>query len=342
MTETLTLPGDRFLAFDHLAGYGLMAICAAGGEDPRLRWSPDLESRLLLDGVPGARAAELVHEHATRHCEPESWVQQDGINNGEPRGLFSPRVKVMEAPEIRNWYADRNRTLDRIGSDPWSRLDLGLIGARGEPSYWSHDRGSPRPDNGASPWEMTTRNQGKEFVTSQLRQLAAHVASRNVADVECGLRGQTLTDEKGNGRPDSRTPTGLMSPRLTDNARAWCALWGLSVLTVVPSTAGRGVSHASGHTGPRSSGAFHLPVMTVPWELPRLRSVLASAHLEQACASASQDVSLAHRATTTLAWSWLRSRGVAVVMQFPVYRSSNPNAPERWAERGTTVKPDDL
>lgn len=335
----LTLPGEDLWAFDHLAGYGAAAILASGSDvTPRLWWTDDVAPRLILSGAEWPELGRLVHEHAIAHTEPTSWVQVDGLIQGERSALFSPRVKGMDRAEIKTWNRGRREALDRIDGR-WASLDRDLIGALGQPSYWAFDRGDPRPDHGASRWEMKTRNRGEEFVGNRLRLLSTAVASRSQVTVTSGLRGDTAVDEVGKNAAASRTPTGLMPPRTTDNARAWCALWGLSLLSVTHRT--QGASRSAGHLGHHSAGHLFLPVPIRPTTLPRLRAILDSRALLHA---ATQDLSAREvnlppvtDADRSRAWEWLDSRGVAAVVRFPVFRSANKSAPEKWAERGTRL-----
>ena len=107
-------------------------------------------------------------------------------------------------------------------------IDLELIGALGEPAYWRFASNGPRPDEGANRWEMKTRNRGEDFVRNRLRQLARIVADRDATAIVSGLTGHTVEDEayKGKRSDESRTATGLTSPRFTDSALAWCACGG--------------------------------------------------------------------------------------------------------------------
>lgn len=329
---TLDLPSDQVIAFDHLAGYGLAAILDA--LDPghvRLRWTPDLDSRLQIDGSTWEQAGEAVHTHASRHTRPDSWVMADGDNNGGRSGLFSPRVRPMDEHGVRTWYRSRSSVLDGLDRSADSALDQSMIGGLGEPSYWSFVRDQVRPDHGASRWEMKTRNRGEEFVAHRLRRLAETVANRTPLEVAQGLAGLTVDDEAGKNRQDSRTPTGLMPPSRTDNARAWCALWGLSLTSVIHTS--RGASRSSGHRGRLSEGAFFLPLPTRFVSVARLRTILVSAALDAVAGGTAGAVG-----SLEAHWSWLSSLGVDEVVSFPVFKSANVSAPERWAERGGPVR----
>lgn len=337
----IELPGQEHNAFDHLTAYGLAAILE--GSAPariRLGWTDTLEPRLRLSGADWDTVGDVVHAHAVAHTQAHSWVQSNGVNAGVSRGLFSPRVKAMSPAEMAAWYGAREAAIDAIDGQS-AALDRCLIGALGAPSYWSFEYGGPRPDHGASRWEMKTRNRGAEFVGNRLRPLAAAVASRTPAQVADGLSGTTTVDEVGKNQDDSRTPTGLMPPGVTDNARAWCALWGLSLLPIIHDTTG--VSHTAGHLGEPGRGCFYLPIMTRMWPMARLKNVLATRQLLLA-ATTGLDASgraVMHVSDTErqAAWAWLLARGAPAVIRFPVHRSANGKAPERWAQQGFRILP---
>jgi CRISPR-associated protein Csb3 len=323
---TLQLPGEINTAFDHLAAYGLAAILErSGAASPRIAWKDELDSHPRLErALPWEEAARVVKAHADSATQPNSWVQQNADNAGRPTALFSPRVKTLPEPEIRQWYALRYAAIDRI--EPKQRLDLEFIGALGEPAYWAADRGDPRPDHGASRWEMKARNRGEEFVGNRLRLLAGSVAQRDVKTIARGLRGDGICHEDASPSAN-RTPTGLMAPGPADKARAWCALWGLSLTAVTHrSQSPITPSGTAGHFGSYRRGSFYLPVMTVPLPLTRLRSILYSDQLRQAAMDEDRGTS-----------EWLREQGVFAVSVFPVFRSSNESAPERWAQRGNLI-----
>jgi CRISPR-associated protein Csb3 len=333
MNTTIQLPGEWRWAFDHLAAYGAAAIAEAGGhEGVRLRWTDSIESRVELSGVDWGELARVVHAHAADHTA-DSWVQADGEAADKVKALFSPRVPTMSPDQLRNWHSARSQCLSHLAG-PWARLDLDMIGALGAPSYWSFNASKKLiQDYGASRWEMKTRQNSQEFVGDRLRKLASSVSLRSIEAVEKGLRGLTPDlDEAGGGDSASRTPTGLMPPRATDNARAWCALWGLSVFGVTACQ--QGASRTTGHTGSPGQGFFYLPVMNSWWPLGRLRTVLRSTQLAAVIPESGDRVRESVRLSAP---AWLKARGVEMVAVFPVHRGGSASAPERWAELGHDV-----
>jgi CRISPR-associated protein Csb3 len=357
MTEGIALPGDVRVAFDHLVAYGAAAIARQQGErQTALEWSGGIEPRIHLHGVCLHDLASMINRHAADHTAPDSWVMADlevepvwqakqGSGKAVTTALFSPRVLGLNRLGVPVWRDARYACLDRLTSEDY--LDCALIGALGEPSYWSERDGRDNPDLGASRWEMKTRNRGEEFVGHRLRKVAEAVAHMKDGEVAGGLAGRTITDRVGKGASDSRTPTGLKPPAPTDNARAWCAFWGLSLMGVVHRASG--ASSTTAHFGNHRDGYFYLPVMTRPWPLGRLRTVLRSPEL-LAAASAGLRSGLPARELgagkkslvgPVPAWAWLTARGASAVVRFPVHRSNNVNAPEKWAERGQVIEAGD-
>ncbi|MDR2566019.1 MAG: hypothetical protein LBC97_08160 [Bifidobacteriaceae bacterium] len=357
MSDAIELKGDIKVAFDHLAAYGAAAIGqAVTGKEVGFAWTPDLESRVRVLGLSLDELGNAVLEHAQRHSLPDSWVQicceipaDWQANPGKkPKsasaGLFSPRVMALNQEGARAWRERKYSVLD--GTAELDELDFDMIGSLGEPSYWSFSRErQSRPDYGASRWEMKTRNRGEDFMANRLRLLAAAVAGMTETEVAGGLSGQLTLDIVGKESADSRTPTGLKAPEKTDNTRAWCALWGISQMSVTHQASGASLTTA--HFGSHLDGYFCLPVMTRPWTLGRLRTVLRSPQLVRVCAFGLPDQSVpkALRPSSSdclAAWDWLEARGAPAVVRFPVHRSNNPNAPEKWAELGQIIEPGEL
>ncbi|MFE1595057.1 hypothetical protein [Nocardia sp. NPDC058705] len=326
----LTFPGDVTNALTHFTLYGMAAIWESEtGKRTRLWWSRTRTPQPQLD-IGEAQfddVAAAVHRHATQHSTDDSWVQHRFTHEGRATGTFSPRIKTPSSPESwRHLQAARHLTIDQLEQP--STDDLRLIAALGEPAYWRFEQNAPRPDDGASRWEMKTRNRGEEFVGNRLGPLAHAVTARTGTQILSGLRGDTLVDENGSSKADSRTATGLTRPGPVDNAVAWCALWGLSQLPTIHQTDRQSVTPGATVPARRTHPvSMHLPVPTEPLTTARLRSLLISKQL----ASAVEPNDSGH----TAARMWLYNRGVPAIAQFPVSVSDNPSAPERQILAGT-------
>jgi len=340
----LELPGDVRVALSHAAAYGLAAILnEAGAPGVRLRWTPSLDAQAVVgaEGLEADAVASLVLDDARRHAGADSWTAATVGIAGSTVGRLSPRIKPP--PDDAAWLELvrlRRETIDaEVARRAW--LDLALIGALGEPAYWRFDaQGKRRPDEGASRWEMKTRNAGEDFVRNRLHLLAAAVAARDVAGVRGGLDGTAVVDEVGHDAPDSRTGTGLAGPGPIDNVRAWCALRGLCLFPVVPRM--RSASETAGY-GAETRGRqsrqiwFHLPVPVRPITLARLATIIAS---EQLAAVAAADVARDQDEGlgSQFARDWLLDRSIAVVVRLPIEVSGSVNAPERRALLGSVIR----
>jgi len=127
---------------------------------------------------------------------------------------------------------------------------------------------------------MQPRNIGSEFVGTRLRKLADAIAARTTGQILGGLLGDSVRDEAGGDAADSRTATGLAGPGPTDNALAWCALWGISQLPLAMRI--KGIAVTTGHQGRGRQEFFYVPVWQSPWRPARLRAMLASTQLRVA------------------------------------------------------------
>lgn len=349
-------PPDVLLS--HLALYGLAAIlddegitrvCAA--------WSRDGDQRPVVSvpGLTGEQAAAVIAGHARRADHTASWLHRSITLKDNPRAVMSPRLSAFgDEATWRRAQQQRHEVLDELtAAGRW--LDLRFLAALGEPCYWIRDRQDRiQQDNAASRLEMQPRNIGSEFVGNRLRKLAAAVAARDDSQILSGLLGQAVRDEAGGDAADSRTATGLAAPGPTDNAVAWCALWGISQLPLamriqadprIPVTA-----VTTGHLGRGRSEWFYALVWETPWRPARLRTILAAAQTRTAASDgldrnartlppdgtdsaapmvAGSEVAAARR--------WLTDRQITGILRFPIERFGSDNAPERRAMRGQPI-----
>lgn len=334
----MILAGSITSALTSFAGLGLALILEAdGAQRVRLGWTDEEEPRMVVTaaGLDDDMIAAAVHRHAEACTREGSWVQSDldGPPWNEDSAVFSPRIKsphgkankATPSPNrvIERWRAlqeARHCGIDREGDGSDFGEGLEFIGALGEPAYWRFRSKDPVPDEGASRWEMKTRNRGEEFVGNRLRRLAEFVAARDVDGVRNGLEGRHLIDEayKGKRSEESRTPTGLTTPRWTDSALAWCALWGIASFPVIHRVEGASVTAAAAPVGKFTPEALVLPVLVGPHSLHRWRTLLVSDQLIRA--RSADDLS---------ARTWMASHGARAVITFAFHLSDNANAPER-------------
>jgi CRISPR-associated protein Csb3 len=340
----------------HLALYGLAAILESGGVTGlRAGWHAAGGQRphVSAPGLTGERAAEVISRHARQATTASSWLHRSITLGGTPRALMSPRLStIADEATWRHTQQQRHQVLDELTTQGrW--LDLRLLAAIGEPCYWIRDRhGAIQQDSAASKLEMQPRNQGSEFVGNRLRKIADAVARRTGEQILAGLTGASIRDEAERNAVDSRTATGLAEPGPTDNAVAWCALWGISQLPLAMRV--RDTAITTGHLGRARSEFFYAPVWQSPWRPARLRAVLASAQVRIVASSGldrtgrpvrnppsrvaapphipmytSNEIAAAERS--------LAERGVVGVVRFAINRFGSDNAPERRAMRGEPI-----
>ncbi|MCI1984817.1 MAG: hypothetical protein LKJ47_08665 [Bifidobacteriaceae bacterium] len=328
------LPVDE--AFSHLFLLGLASILEDADKTSArtcsLQWVNRMQAELRTnDDTPLTltECSETVLRHAQRWNDSE-WLSP----------ALSARQKVAEKLADREAWERLQRGREAAIDMLQTPLDRRYIGALGEPSYWSGSLESNgySTDNGASRWEMVTRNRGQEFMGGRLRPLAAAVSQRSVEAVESGLSGKTVTDEVGHDSAESRTPTGLRRPSRTDNAQAWCALFGVSAFSL-----GRTTTNTKSTTSAmfQLHGQFRfatLPLWKDFWTLEKYRAVARSASLmafgiSQISTTAAKQSFL----TPESAHAHLSEEGVIGIELFSQYVSGNKSAPERWMEKGRFV-----
>lgn len=352
MTDLVMRRSSPHVLLSHMALYGLGAILDTQGLDVRVGWTNGGDPRpaVVVSQSDGAAVAAAVLRHASAAWEEGSWVRRDHMLKGKTavdetaRGLMSPRLTPFE--DEATWRAvqrARHVVLDDL-TDRAAWLDLRFLAALGEPSYWSRNRkGDMLQDAGASRLEMQPRNTGSEFVGTRLRKLAEAVAARTPDEIMSGLRGDIVRDEAGGDKLDSHTATGFAGLGPTDNALAWCALWGIAELPIAMRVAtGRSFANrpakTTGHLGRGRREWFYALMWTDGWRPARLRTVLAGG-AARTVAAVDVDV-LDGQATTaklTAAKAWLAARGVQGLMRFPIQRFGSDSAPERRAMRGEPI-----
>lgn len=324
--------GSFTSALTSFAGLGMaLMLEEAGIARVRLGWTDTAEPRLMIsgEGVEDLGIARIVHAHATRSATDDSWLEMSFEEKPWSSGtaVFSPRIKEAQSDE--EWHylqIRRSQGIDQVIEESRRWLDLDLLGALGEPAYWRFRRNHPDPDQGASRWEMKTRNHGGEFVGDRLRSLARIVTGRIFERVLEGINGNSTVDEayRGKRSDESRTSTGLTRPRFTDSALAWCGLWGLAAFPVVHRV--RFPSATAGHvqTGRRSEELV-VPVLIGRYSVERWRAVIVSS---QVLAAVGDDLTVRRNAR-----QWLTRHGVRAVLHFPV-QITDIKVPERYLGDG--------
>ena len=179
---SVIIPADATDAFSHLFMVGLASILEdADAEVCAFRWKDTLQAFELKtnDGLGIDQMAEAVHAHAKRWSQSlpltsendYTVVDKDAKPSQTLHATMSPRLSNLGVPF--GWeklQKDRESAVDAMQTAG----DYRYFGALGQPSYWSGKKNKDdlQSDNGASRWEMVTRNQGKEFVRDRLLPLS--------------------------------------------------------------------------------------------------------------------------------------------------------------------------
>lgn len=345
----IPIPADITDAFSHLMMVGLASILEDDDSERccMIRWIDFRQAELITsDDLDMKAVSVIVSNHAKRWSSLKAlrsrgeytFSAEPGDGKGSsPHATMSPRLSALGVPG--GWEKlsqDRESAIDNL--ETWG--DYRYFGALGQPSYWSGERNKKLwSDAGASRWEMVTRNQGQEFVQGRLFPLAQKVAERSIKAIQDGLMGTKVVDEAGKNSATSRTATGLHVPSKTDNARAWCALLGVSAFpTWVCTSAGSDDRDPSAALlqlkGPIRFAI--LPITDRPWTVTKYRSVVRSRALAEFGIEQQRH---ATDSTTKIspAAEWLREKGVRACVLFNQFVSDNASAPERWLEPGNIV-----
>ena len=330
----ITLPGDLGSALTHLMLIGIASILEDGGvAHVTVRWDDGAAARPTVGGEVDSTVAlaGVLLDHAERHSKPDSWVQATFSHMGVETGTMSPRIKTPATPvDWENLYEARRAILNR----PLTPLDTMMIAALGQPAYWRLAP-KPEPDQGASRWEMKTRNQGQEFVKDRLATLAAAVAARPIEKIAAALEGRLWLDEQTKDSAASRTSTGLTRPGPTDSLIAWCALWGLASIPLVTRTDAYAQTPGAFPRTRVAPDYMALPVPERAMTPARWRRVVSSdAYDVAAFEGLRRDASSAKIAA---ARGQLSTWGVGNVVRFPVIKAGSTSAPERQLGMGSLV-----
>lgn len=336
MTENLkpiTLAGSIETLLSHMALLGVahMVEEAYGAGTVRLRWtdSADARPQLAAPSLDSEVLGVVVRDHARHHVEDATgWMHRKAPEYG---ALFSARTKVPSTEA--GW--EELLGIRQGSLRPLRGLDSAMILGIGERAWWHRNDQRLRPDHGASAWEMRTRNKGMEFVTHALLPAGRAVAAREAAAVTSGLLGETLVDEPGKGKSDSRTATGLAPLGPVDAARAWAGLWGLASLPVWADAHDVSTSTASIRPMAGHPGRLLMPVPTSWVTLSRFTAALRSRHLVEMVHASSQTEALVGALGVEVAP--LASWGFGHILAFPVLRTGSTSAPERRALSGKAV-----
>ncbi|SES10290.1 hypothetical protein [Corynebacterium cystitidis] len=339
---SIQIAGDAQSTLTHFALYGLAGIVQYELNQPVLvSFTSEVDPKAVLETTAGeTEVAEAVLHVAKRWSEPGSWAQDTMAypdkKKSVERSPFSPRIQVIDSRDT--WIAHqefRHRHIDQL-EQAGDRLALRLIAGLGEASYWRFQGKDRRPDHGASRWEMKTRNRGEEFIVHRFAPMCSELSSWSSEDILAGITGTQVNDTLGKQKADSRTATGLTTPRATDVALAFCGLVGLGCFPVLHQSTELSVTPAAYPQNVLHTRHMVLPVPAQPITLSRLEAVLVSEALSHASQKYSDERAEDENETleVTAAQDWLRARGMGALVHFSVLKAGSDSAPERQVLTG--------
>ena len=345
---TLTIAGDYTSALTHFALYGLSLMVEQKHPGAvTVGWSQEGQPRAQMhaEGMSEEEIAECVHSYVSSLAADGSWVNVDqSYGAGKESAVFSPfspRIRGIDVEKYPDNWASHQKTrqahLDAL-MERDDQLSLLWIAGLGESAYWRFESKAPRPDHGASRWEMKTRNRGQEFVKDRLRPMCADLATWEPSAMLSGITGQTLYDSLDD-KPESRTGTGFTVPQPTDTALAFCALVGIANFPVIHQIHRIGVT-----PGAYPYNALHPRLMVLPVSSSgrvtpaRLRTVLRSHAyrrvVDEVGKAADGGFFMSELADEK---AILREKGVQAFVVFPIAKVGSDSAPERQVLKGSAL-----
>ncbi|MBM9433924.1 hypothetical protein [Flaviflexus equikiangi] len=339
--NSLAIDGEIDDLFSHMVLMGLGSIIEdAGVGSVSIWWNSDERACISVhEDLVESDIAECILAHARRHTSDSSWLRDRfQFYKGKKLASISPVGPRTASPDTEaDWLglADAHESsLDK----QTSTLEHRFVQGMGYRSWWYYRSKVMRADIGANIWEMRTRNRGTEFIADRLLPLAEEISGWSVEDVINGVFSGSINDAIGSNSLDSRSATGFRIPGPVDNARAWCALWALSMLPVV-----RLADPSSSYPAylPRKAlqddvrHQLLIPVPNAPVTMARMRAVLRSRRVVAAADQRGEAAEITRKA----AWDWLHRHGMAALVRFPVQYVGSDSAPERQALTGIRVWP---
>ena len=168
---SVIIPADATDAFSHLFMIGLASILEDADAERIcvFRWKDTLQAFELKtnDDLDVDQMSEVVHAHAKRWSQSLPLTSENDYTVAGEDDKPSKTLHATMSPRLSNlgvpfgWeklQKDRESAVDAMQTAG----DYRYFGALGQPSYWSGKKNKDAllSDNGASRWEMVTRNQG--------------------------------------------------------------------------------------------------------------------------------------------------------------------------------------
>ncbi|CAB0577772.1 hypothetical protein FRC0129_00005 [Corynebacterium diphtheriae] len=342
MTNHITLGGDVASALTHFASYGAAFIARDLTNSPVFtRWTNENTPRVVLTSDIATEALALnIKKIASNWAE--GWTSARVKYAGGTFSPFSPRFKAIDpVKNAGDWVVHqqtRQKLIDQLRNDK-DFLALQFITGLGEAAYWRFDKKSPRPDHGASRWEMVSRTKGKEFISDRLAPMCKELATWEVSWISEGIQGFQIRDTIAPNPSESRTSTGLTPPGPNDVALSFLGLLGLSQFPTLPLVSGISVTAGAYPVSVLHPQVAALPVFNQSLTLESIHAIINSLEwfmvTKEICSNAVTSNSAEE--TNKSARKYLVQRGVPAAARFTIRKSGSSMAPERNLERGELV-----
>ena len=338
MKHTITVAGDITSGLSHFALAGLSILARSLTYSNIVTfWNQDSTPRgiLEMDDVDPESLAEETQRLAAQWAD--GWTSARVTYAEGTFSPFSPRFKPIDPKKHPNDWIEhqlaRTRNLDELFEQD-GMLGLQLIQGLGEAAYWRFEGKDPRPDHGASRWEMKTRNRGEEFVSHKLFKYVVKLTEWTPEKILSGITGESTEDPFG--KEDSRTPSGFTPPGQTDLALAFVALLGIGQFPLTPRIEKMAVTPGAYPNSDLHPKVAVLPVSTVRITPERFESLVLSK--DWAIITQALGARTLNRECDTSGFEETSSRmkqyGVPGAAVFRIHRGGSPTAPERYFEKG--------
>ncbi|KAA8719719.1 hypothetical protein [Corynebacterium flavescens] len=338
MSLTLTLAGSVASGLTYFSWVGAAALARSLSEgDVEMSWSQDAlpQARLHCADLSLDDIASEVKRLATEWAS--GWTAVTVQYSAGEFSPFSPRFKAIDPikhPADWNLHQQaRLAQLDKLAEEG-DHLALNLIQALGEAAYWRFDRGAPRPDHGASRWDMITRTAGKDFVRSRLHEVCADLSNWSVTDILKGLTGELLNDTIGKNKATSRTSTGLTPPGPADTALAFVAFLGFSRFPILHRLSQVAITPGAcpGHVLHPTAAVFPIPVLPITPE--RFENIVISKYWADLVSELGPETSILNSPADH---EHFKELGIPAAALYRIRLAGSASAPERYFEEGKVV-----
>ena len=343
MIHTIRTAGHLSSALSYFAWTGVASIANVLSKEPvTVYWSSEAQSVGIVETSDVSLekiALEIIHL-ATRWSE--GWTGEIVDYSKGSFSPFSPRFKAINPDaDSQDWINHQNaRTqwldhLEEVDDELARRLIHGL----GEAAYWRFDGREPRPDHGASRWEMKTRNRGEEFIKNRFHPLCREISTWSVDELQDSLQGNKVSDTLNKNSTDSRTSTGLTPPGQADSALAFTALLGIGNFPITHRIHAMSVTPGAHPYSVLHPSWVILPIPTVPISSERFENIMLTAEWAAVVDAIGTNHGVPFVGDHFLAptRTALKQWGIPAASVHRIHKGGTSSAPERYFEFGTVV-----